>query len=581
MNALKSGKSLGIFLIAMTFLLAGCSSGSDDTGDTSNGIDSGGQTVEPTTLPALAGLSGDADNQDRLFYFTSGDGGGLFSFNPAMPDEKELIDSDALLPSQVGGSFFYPIHQAEWDPLTNGISGFRISQVIYALKPDNSFQFEYRRVATDSAPLTVETNPLSTENSVYPIIGNPRLFQFDLASPLNTRLAYPDDKGLWRQLSVGDDGSTEPQTFSADHQVVATLSNEGQPGGWLVIDTSNSNGTLTRLSLDLASQSIPLDASNNAISGLVSVDPIGWEPGDGSQLLAFQFEEDEPGELWWYERGETISANTLKRLLNNEAEPLLLDANLFGQGVSKPLDLAYIDGTWYAIVSSGFLGTGGTTLYRIDSNGWEILASEDFVIEFTGFISAGDWLVWAYNNKLYSYNHSINQLLTLIDDDFVDAYSTTVFGSREGWVFYNRNQFYFDGFITEPQAVALKADNSDQLVISNARWVGASTSGEGAESQLSQLEVSEVFLLINESELSAVSARQPANGAVSLGALPSSAIDVRMFGLAPGPHRLLQVEHEDELFEVVYVNTREASSLLRLMSTPEENSADNRPVDLF
>lgn len=586
MNSLASGKVFAVFLTAISLILIGCGGGGNG-GEGSGGTDNNnGNVVEPITLPVLSGLSGDANNQDRLFYFTSGDAGGLFSFNPNLPDASQLIDSKTLLSSQ-GLGFFFPIHKAEWDSATKDISGFRVDQVIYARKNGVNNPFEYLRVATDSGYLTADTVPLSSESSFYPIIGNPRFFQFDLSNPLNTRLAYPDEKNEWRQLSVGDDGATAPLLFDTNHQVVTTVSREGKPDGWLVIDTSNSNGTLTRVRLDLTTLGVPLDATDTEVRGLANVTPIGWEPGDGSQLLALQFKEDfvngepGPGELWWYDRGDLTSAGTLKRLLNAEGDSLILDPDLVGMGVSKPLDLAYLDGTWYALVSSGFLGIGGTSLYRIDNNGWEILASEEFISDFTGFISAGDWLVWAYNNILYSYNHSIGLLQTLINDEFVDAYSTPIFGSRDGWVFYNRNQFYFDGFVDEAQAVALKADNSDQIVISNARWVGASTSGQGTESQLGQMEVSEVFLLRNESELAAVSARQPASGAVSLGDLPLGAIDVRMFGLAPGPHRLLQVEHEDDLFEVIYVNTREADSLLQLMTEPEVNGSDNRPVDLF
>ena len=188
--------------------------------------------------------------------------------------------------------------------------------------------------------------------------------------------------------------------------------------------------------------------------------------------------------------------------------------------------------------------------------------------------------------------HSEDQVLSfaldgsdrrVIDSDdsmFGQDISTPVLGARNGWIFYNRDTGIgcADRF-----AVANRLDGSDQVVIADASWVGASSTGTApSATQLDAMEVSEVFMLRNGTELAAVNAAMPAAGAVRLGQLPDSADQVRMYGLAPGPHRLLQAVSSGapETLDVLYVNTRQEDSL-RVISEQSSGDADQRPVKGF
>jgi hypothetical protein len=148
---------------------------------------------------------------------------------------------------------------------------------------------------------------------------------------------------------------------------------------------------------------------------------------------------------------------------------------------------------------------------------------------------------------------------------------TEVLGSRDGWIFYNRTDI--DG---QDNAVAMKMDGSDSLEIANAQWVGASSSGKG-ESIANMTELSEVFLWRGQ-DIAAVSAADPKAGAVLLGELEATPENVSMYGLAPGPHRLIQVHADADTATVYYVNTREANSLRR---SAVQGAGYQRPVDGF
>ena len=83
-------------------------------------------------------------------------------------------------------------------------------------------------------------------------------------------------------------------------------------------------------------------------------------------------------------------------------------------------------------------------------------------------------------------------------------------------------------------------------------------------------ELSEVFLWRNQ-EIAA----DPKAGLVILGELSGTPANVSMYGLAPGPHRLLQVEiPEWDEHRVYYVNTRQADSLT---SVPRDGSFRRKP----
>lgn len=108
-----------------------------------------------------------------------------------------------------------------------------------------------------------------------------------------------------------------------------------------------------------------------------------------------------------------------------------------------------------------------------------------------------------------------------------------------------------------------------------------SVCGQGG-SQLAALDLSEVFLLSDDLQLAAVSADNPGAGVVNFGTLPNSASQATMFGLAPGPHRLLQttLDGSPASHEVIYVDTRDENSL-RVLSSQPSGEANQRPLPGF
>src|SRR5690606_29037017 len=147
---------------------------------------------------------------------------------------------------------------------------------------------------------------------------------------------------------------------------------------------------------------------------------------------------------------------------------------------------------------------------------------------------------------------------------------TEVLGSRDGWLFYNRADIS-----GQDTAVAMKVDGSDSLEITDAQWIGASLTGKG-DSISYMTELSEVFLW-SDKEIAAVSAADPKAGTVLLGTLDATPEGVTMHGLAPGPHRLIQVHTDADNSAVYSVNTREQGSLRKAL----DEVGVQRPVTGF
>lgn len=96
------------------------------------------------------------------------------------------------------------------------------------------------------------------------------------------------------------------------------------------------------------------------------------------------------------------------------------------------------------------------------------------------------------------------------------------------------------------------------------------------------LEVSEIFLFNEEYELAAVSAADPEAGMVNFGRIPNSATEVRMYGTAPGPHRLLQTHlpGSPDIYEVIHVDTRDKDSM-RVVTSQGSPEINQRPISQF
>ncbi len=577
-------------LLALVVGATGCGGGGSSGGGSGGGSGPGQHSGD--SLPTLDGLSGVADNDNWLFYTSNADGnGGLFGFNPMMPDNgAALIDADAFL----GASPYVFSAIAGADLAGAEVSNYRAHHLFYrsgeetALPgpgPTVSVPNGFQRVAAGQSLTPASPSQVSSESDSSNLYSDRYFFQNHLSQPLDTAVAYRAND-QWRQVRIGDDAGQAPLAFDPDHQVMVSLG-DGTPNGWLVIDEGNGN-RLAKVDPALTSQGPVTDQGGDPVQGLVHAQTLA-NLGLDKVLVVLTFEDPDPSddevpdsELWLYAQGDP---GTVKPLLNGEGEKLTFSRSLIGQGAALPSAAKLVirdDTVYFAFHEQGamdLLLALNPMLYRVDENGWsrEIDYSETAdagsapVLASPFLIDAGDRLIWLIGDQLTAIDLATMSETALYEGSI----STPIPVSQDGWLFYNDQR-------NVDSAVAARTDGSQRIRLRNARWVGAASSGEGsALTRQAKSEISEVFLVKEDGTVAAVSASQPDAGMVTLGQLDPVPEDVTMFGIRPGPHQLMQVEHAGERYEVIYVNTLEADSLRHLMSEPADatNAATlTRPV---
>lgn len=586
------GTGLGsTLLLALVISVTGCGGGGGSSGGGGTGPNN---QVGGDSLPALDGLASVASNDNWLFYTSNAEGNsGLFGFNPMLPDNgAELIDADAYLK---GNPYvFSGITRADLAGIQ--VSNFRVHSLFYRSKkemvlPGTSQTLEapkaFQRVGATQSPVPDSPSQVSSEADTTNLLSVRYFFQYNLSQPLDTAVAYRAEDH-WRQVRVGDDASQAPLEFDPGHQVMVPLG-DGAPNGWLVIDEGNGN-QLTKVDMTLGSQGPVLDAGGAPVQGLAFAQTFA-DLGLDDRLVVLTFEDPDTSddqvpdsELWLYSQGDP---GTINPLLNSVGEKLTFKANLFGQGAALPSaeKLVVRDGTLYfAFHEQGLMDVilaANPMLYRVDENGWSLEIDYSATADASPFpilaspflIDAGDRLIWLIGDELTSIDLASMSEAVLYEGSI----STPVPVSQGGWFFYNDDR-------DVDMAVAARTDGSRAIRLQNARWIGASSRGEGgALSRRMKSEIGEVFLLRDDGTVAAVSAAQPDAGMVTLGQLDPVPENVTMFGARPGPHQLMQIQYEgaDDRYEVIYVNTLEADSLIHLMSEPVDAAnagALTRPV---
>ena len=586
------------FSLALTLVLAaGCNSsgggGNDGDDSGSGGNDSASGSTGGDTLPKLSGLTGVPDNNNWLFFTSNADSNaGLYAYNPQLPDDGAvLVDGDAYLD---GGIYlFRPIAQASISG--NDLTDYRAQQLFYRSQTERTIPGSdvtylvpdaFQRVGAAQSVTPPSPEQVSSEADNSNLSSTRLYFQNDLDQPANTAVAYLGGTSGWQQLRIGDSSSQAPLAFSSDHNPVVPLG-DGNPNGWLVTDESNNN-RLTQVDLNLASEGAVLDDQGDPVENVRFVDMFS-HLGQDNQLLVLTFEDPDtgddevpPSELWLYMAG---NPGTIKPLLNDQGEKLTFLQNLLGTGATLPSaqQMVIRDQTLYFAFhersSFSLLGAFNPMLYRVDENGWSLeidytSRNEDSVVQTLAspfLIDAGDGLVWLIDDTLTRVDLSDYSESSLYEGGI----ETPVVDSVNGWFFYNDTR-------DVDSAVAARVDGSEQIRLEQAQWIGASGTGAGNIAiRLAKANISEVFMLQDDGTLAAVSAGSPDQGLVELGQLDPAPEQVRVFGIRSGPHQLLQVGYEDDSYEVVYVNTREAGSLKHLMAAPvsQANAASRtRPV---
>ena len=577
-------------LVAMAItipLLAACGGGSSN----GNGDDNGDDTAsDGDTLPALAGLDSDAGNHDLLYYYTTENQQGLYAATPreggGSPD-TDLVDEEAegvVDVSAYRADEFIAFFGGNWQSGNLTIEDWAVDQVLYPRKGDDLLDpAEYYRVDTDPAGGLPSPERVSAETGLG-MAGAATLRRFaeynyvdgDAAGMVYFDSSSFDNEG-WRRVHLGDEATDSPDSFSDDHQMVATVPDleAGTPGGYLVLD----DDTLVRVDADLDEIGTPEHAS----APVTDVD-VGWmvrhlNDVDGGAYIALQFDvDDAPWELWVYQgAGDSSEVGSLSPVTDAGGETLELRGSLFPGQPQTPGDegVATAGGATYIGLELG--EDADPTLVRLEGDNWEILdeapdvpggilGSIPFVIHADGHI------VWAAGERepVVAVDPDNGNKVVLDANDNGEL-STTVPAARDGWVFYTREDSVVGPDVEV--AVAAQVDGSNRIELNDARWIGASIDGLSAGVEF-QPRPSEMFLVrqpgSDDASLAALEAADPEAGLVDLGDLPGSADDARMFGAAPGPHRLVQLvdtQTSPDLHWVAYVDTRQEGSLERLTFT--------------
>jgi len=572
-------------------LLGGCSSSSSSGGDGPTGI----------TLDELPGLSADANNHDLLYFTQSIEGdAGLFSINPAAPGAAVLVDGeigdnllgDGGMPPMIRGDNFdrilFPVHEVDLDPASGTIDNFRITRVFYGdgLVIDS---LGFQRVTTDTAdqfedPATVGTEEMGAEFTSA-------MFSNDIEDADNTAILFQRGSA-WKQLRVGDAPTTDPleldERFTPVRPVFDPATNAG--AGYIVVD-SDQNDSLRFVDMSLSLVAGAVSDSGSPVADIEVTAALGQARFDGNSYVVIQPEGDEAeARLWFYEY-QAGGPGSVSLVTNGSGEPFVFRPGLFGPGtITTPPEnhITSLDGRMYFLYGEVNEDVGGLDprLIRLDGDSWDVIAEPEggglFGLDNKFLVSGSNRLAFEADGEVISIHPdgSNEIVLDTHPDMFGQDISIGVLGAGNGWIFYNRSQGMMGDQLF---AVAARLDGSDRLDIGGWQWIGASAGvAVDANAQLEALSVSEAFLFSEDHELAAVSSADPEAGMVNFGALPAGATEARLFGIAPGPHRLLQttIEGDPNTWEVIHVDTRDETSMQVI--TSEASSENNqRPVSRF
>lgn len=600
---ISQGRIAGIVTLALIGAIAGCgeSSGGGGNGPGGGGSGSGGSgSGAGWNISQLPGLEGDADNHDILYFSNSykEDGSNyssLYAMNPANPEsifKQHLSVAEAgSNPEALGRTLYRPLYESDIDENDGSVENYRVSDVLFVHNRATGIASSegFARASTDSE--TILTGQMGVRVSSESYIE--ALHLSSVGAMLRQNYVNADRA----ELSYGAPGNKEHvrMSFSATDDPRVTLSSiNGYIAPFSHVDSDSGTYNYLALRTDDSNQcngyliSRGFTSTTNAGAG-VNFLPAGKEAShavalggplaDGTQYLAItvldQADCSAETSLWLFAPGGA-AVTALTQVLNEDDEPLIFPTGIAG-GPIMPADRHLArEGNVLFFGIAGALSFGPQDLYRVEGDSWSLLAEQEESLGFdTGFIIAGDGRVAAsVGSKVVSWDSTGNDRKVLDDSTTTFAgIMTEVLGSRNGWIFYNRADH-----TGQDHAVAMKMDGSDSVEIPGAQWFGASSTGKG-DSISNMTELGEVFLW-RDGYIGAVIASNPGLGLVVLGDLGSTPDNVMMRGMAPGPHRLIQVwsDGEDE-GRVYYVNTRTPNSLQAM--TVEEPTGHQRPVNGF
>ncbi|TVP60041.1 MAG: hypothetical protein EA349_02040 [Halomonadaceae bacterium] len=569
------------------------SSGNGDNGP-EHGNNGGGspQSSVVTTLDPLSGLSGDAGQDNLLFYF----GNDFLSGNLRVlsADEPLVSESYGAGVAFLGRDSIEPIISGDWDAnemdlsniQTQGVVYIRSREVRFLSAEDNDFPPEFKQVGTGD-----EYGPAQWSRRLAQNPGN-----HDEAQMLATGETDNDDVFL---LSLSDDPDTdgpaavEVSNNHLDRQLAAVRDVDTlEPQGWLKAKAEDENETLRLLDLD-GDDLGEIQNASDILDNPTEVRVIGDVMPDGSYYLeikndqgifdnAFNLFVLEPesqagtGEAAWSVHPVTFDGHGDVDI-RDDFDPIGIDLASPSQG---PVRIAYGDDNDLFFANESLSGEG-TAVYRVQGRSAEAVAqSEDDNFKFDQFFRGPESFIWFTGDgegdvikQIAIDGSSVEKIADTSTDrsDFgdtfsiLDEYDTTVRGHRDGWIFYNLRHLTSSATLRDA-AIARNLDGDGYFAVEDAEWVGSSHDGSlGEASLLGDGRLSEVFLMTRDGSdnrnLAAVDASDPEAGMVDLGRLPTGTEAVNEFGRTGGPHRLFQARIDSNNQRAVYVNTREEDSI--------------------
>ncbi|MBU72999.1 hypothetical protein [Spongiibacter sp.] len=590
-----------LYITLLGSVLAACGGGGG--GSNGSGDSDGGGGSNSSQL--LSSLSGDADNHD-LLYFTLNiereDGTGessLMAVNPAdMSDihTTELTIRDVYNANDLGRAAYVPLYEADISQDDNSVSEYRVAKVAFLHNREAGAETSegFASVSTDVNSLTTPLDATRASSESYlnaGLSGAGALIRQNYADATHASVTY-GLPGSMRHMRFNFPADVAPyRILPAIVDYVTPVGKLDQPGTQTYLALRNSDNSVCNngyflvraltYSLNLGSNGSTVDnllpngreaAGMRVVAGPVSngnqyliIDTVA--PAAGGKCTA------EAGTLWRY--NESLQPS-LVQLTNDAGEPLELPSSVTGLSRFPEARHTAVHGDTVFFGIADIFDLNQQHLYRINGDQWDYLAEDQESLGFsTGFITTSSQRVAAsVGNKVISWNHD-GTAPELVDESSATwlGIMTEALGSRDGWIFFNRADI--NG---KDHAVAAKIDGSDTVAVPNAQWIGASSTGNG-DSVSNIKELSEVFMW-RGNDILATSAADPKAGLMRLGTLATTPENVTMYGLAPGPHRLIQVHTSNDSADVYYANTRETDSLHNIMGDRNEGGI-MRPVNGF
>lgn len=552
---------------------------------------------DATELKFLDGLPSDITLDRYLYYIsTQEDGPGLYAYRPST-DDITYVDPEVDLYTL---PFVHMLPQGKIHA-DNRVSEYRAGGVMYATigeDPDyaNIMQHEYHYVSSDPDDGATPHRISSTQS--HASAGMEGLFSYDLEDLKLTSFLQGLTDGL--RFDLGMDANTPAIEAPKGRVLMSSVADDLHTHAyWLYI---KDNGDLVFYDRDFQNSYPVVDAdSGDPLTDVRQPTQYIEAVGRDGFLVGISFEIDDPEDeeearektgaayiITAPEDGE--SEGHAKRVLNAENATLRFSPTLGGIGLMRPSEQLMYTREDAIIFAAGddifsILGSSdedGVLLTRVDVDGtWSrLVITEDIEgaefggINFGSLMGLPDLLIPLEGNKAFwapgnepeiieiTGKNPDNWKRTALDPMLPSPESTRIPKSANGWVYYQHTT-------VKPGAIAYNTQSDAIIHLPETEWVGASTNGNAdSVGTVSQFDITEVFALTGDNQLIAVNAANPDAGMVVLGELPSSTKEVAFRGLGMAPRRLARVEHDNNSYEVIAVDTTKAGSLKHLHDTP-------------